>query len=291
MSASVRVADRQGFVPERTEAQAPTSTFGQLGGGVYANSRIADIGLSELGRNLYTPGPTDHGQCKQAVNDWVASASGGTQRLGINYYGNYAANGGKQISRDNAIKGDIIQLDDPTDSANYHYGMHTAVVVSHAAGSNTFNVVDSNYQLDDTVRQHNWDPYASARTHGLRVTIWRMGTPDSPTGGGPGPGDGNPGGGAGSTYSAPAVVQRSTGETDIVAVGPNNSLDYYYNAAGNPTFNRLVVAGAGSTYSAPAVVQRSTGETDIVAVGPNNSLDYYYNAAGNPTFNRLVVAG
>ena len=83
---------------------------------------------------------------------------------------------GEPVDRDSAAEGDIIQLDNPTDQAIYYKGMHTAVVVSHAVGSNTFNVVDSNFELDDIVRQHNWDPYQQAKAYGLRLTIWRMGT-------------------------------------------------------------------------------------------------------------------
>jgi hypothetical protein len=173
------VADEQGFVPGAAGSQEDVGPDNQLGAGPYANARIADIALSELGRNRFTPGPLDHGQCKQSVNDWVAAASGGTQRLGGDYYGNYARNGGVQVSRDAAVKGDIIQLDNPSDTRNYYRGMHTAVVVSHNAGSNSFDVVDSNFQLDDVVRRHNWDPYAAAARYGLRITIWRMGTADS----------------------------------------------------------------------------------------------------------------
>jgi hypothetical protein len=174
--------DEQGFVAGLSGSQEGALEGGQLGGGDYPNSRIADIALGQLGRNLYTPGPLDHGQCKQAANDWVAAASGGTQRMGGDYYANYARNGGQQISRDAAVKGDIVQLDNPNDISNYYRGMHTAVVVSHNAGSDTFDVVDSNYQLDDTVRRHAYDPFAAGRKYGLRVTIWRMGTADSPAG-------------------------------------------------------------------------------------------------------------
>ena len=173
--------DEQGFVAGSSGTQDTGLNGGQLGGGSYANSRIADIALSKVGQNLFTPGWLDHGQCKQAVNDWVAEASGHTQVMGGDYYSNYARNGGTQISRDAAVKGDIIQLDNPSDITNYYSGMHTAVVVGHTPGSDTFDVVDSNWQLDDTVRHHAWDPYASGRKHGLRVTIWRMGTADTPT--------------------------------------------------------------------------------------------------------------
>jgi hypothetical protein len=178
-SGSGPAADEQGFVAGTSGSQAAEPTGGQLGGGDYPNSRIADIALSKVGQNLYTPGALDHGQCKQAVNDWVAQASGNTQVMGTDYYSNYARNGGTQVSRDNVVKGDIIQLDNPGDISNYYRGMHTAVVVSHMAGSNTFDVVDSNYQLDDVVRHHAWDPYASGQKYGLRVTVWRMGTADA----------------------------------------------------------------------------------------------------------------
>jgi hypothetical protein len=172
------IADEQGFVAGSSGSQEDIPSGLQLGGGDYLNSRIADIGLSKVGQNLFTPG-LDHGQCKQAVNDWVAIASGGTQRMGTDYYTNYARNGGTQIGRDQAIKGDIIQLDNPSDISNYYKGMHTAVVVAHAAGSDTFDVVDSNFALDDTVQHHSWDPYAAGRKYRLRVTIWRMGSPDA----------------------------------------------------------------------------------------------------------------
>jgi hypothetical protein len=170
-------ADAQGFVPGSLGAQAKPAG-GQRGGADYPNSRIADIALSKLGQNLYTAGDIDHGQCKQAVNDWVAEASGRTQVMGVDYHDNYARNGGTQVGRDDAIKGDVIQLDNPKDSANYYRGMHTAVVISHARGENAFDVVDSNFQLDDIVRHHAYDPFAAAQRYGLRVTIWRMGMPD-----------------------------------------------------------------------------------------------------------------
>ncbi|RNM16238.1 hypothetical protein [Nocardioides pocheonensis] len=148
----------------------------QLGAGSYDNAAIAREGLSHLGQYLYTPGSLDHGQCKQAVNDWVYVASGHTQRLGGDYYENYAANGGVRVSRDNVAVGDIIQLTNPRDHANYYWPMHTAVILGHTAGSNSFDVVDSNYVAPDTVGRHSWDPYASAARAGLEVTIWRMGT-------------------------------------------------------------------------------------------------------------------
>jgi CHAP domain len=44
---------------------------------------------------------------------------------------------------------------------------------------------------------------------------------------------------------SPAVVQRSNGETDVLAVGANGALYYYYNAQGSPNWNQLTVASSG----------------------------------------------
>ncbi len=150
----------------------------QLGGG-YPNSRIAEVGLSRLGQH--------GGQCKEAVNIWVAIASNGAQHLGGDYLANYRVEGGVEVGRDQAVEGDVIQLNGP-DGRYYYEGMHTAVVVSHAPGSNGFVVVDSNSNWHETVMKHEWNPYASAAAHGLSVHIWRMGSAGPPsTEGQPGP--------------------------------------------------------------------------------------------------------
>lgn len=142
----------------------------QLGGG-YPNARIAEVGLQRLGQK--------GGQCKEAVNIWVAIASNGAQHLGGDYLANYRYEGGNEVSRDQAVEGDVIQLNGP--NGNYYYeGMHTAVVVSHTPGSEVFKVVDSNSELNEVVREHNWNPYAAAARYALSVHIWRMGSASSP---------------------------------------------------------------------------------------------------------------
>ena len=162
----------------------------QLGGG-YPNARIAEVGLSRVGQY--------GGQCKEAVNIWVAIASNGAQHLGGNYLANYRAQGGTEVGRDQSVEGDIIQLNGP--NGNYYYeGMHTAVVVSHTPGSNNFVVVDSNFNWHETVSKHEWNPYTAAAAHGLTVHIWRMGSagsppsssPEPPAPQGPGTSRGNP---------------------------------------------------------------------------------------------------
>jgi hypothetical protein len=149
----------------RTLGPAP-----QLGGG-YRNARIAEVGLSRLGQW--------GGECKEAVNQWVALASGGTQHLGGDYLANYRYEGGNEVSRDAAVEGDIIQLNGPS-GLYYYEGMHTAVVVSHTPGSEVFEVVDSNSEWTRIIREHAWNPYATARRYGLSVHIWRMGDAGSP---------------------------------------------------------------------------------------------------------------
>ncbi|HEY1833548.1 MAG TPA: hypothetical protein VGG08_03865 [Solirubrobacteraceae bacterium] len=131
------------------------------------------MGLSRLGQH--------GGQCKEAVNIWVAAASGGVQHLGGDYLANYRAEGGFEVGRDQTVEGDIIQLNGP--NGRYYYeGMHTAVIVAHTTGSNNFTVVDSNWNWHETVMKHEWNPYASAQAHGLTVHIWRMGAAGSPPG-------------------------------------------------------------------------------------------------------------
>ncbi len=160
----------------------------QLGGG-YPNARIAEVGLSRIGQY--------GGQCKEAVNIWVAIASGGSQHLGGDYLANYRAEGGQEVGRDQAVEGDVIQLNGP-DGRYYYEGMHTAVVVSHTPGSNSFVVVDSNWNWHETVSKHEWNPYVSAAAHGLTVHIWRMGAAGSaPTESGSNPGGGSQGPGLG----------------------------------------------------------------------------------------------
>jgi hypothetical protein len=155
----------------------------QLGGG-FDNSRVAQIGLSQVGKY--------GGSCKEAVNRWVGAASNGSERLGGGYYSDYQRAGGIQVGRDATIEGDIIQLNGPHVDSFYE-GMHTAVVVGHTPGSNVFDVVDSNWGWSNTVHHHAFDVYALARQHGLSVHFWRMGSaPASLPSPGPAPSPASP---------------------------------------------------------------------------------------------------
>jgi hypothetical protein len=87
----------------------------------------------------------------------------------------------------------------------------------------------------------------------------------------------------GAAYAGGIFVRSAnpTGEADLVTVGPNNSLDYYWAAPGGIWYNTQV-AGPDTTYSAPSVFVRPNGEADIVAEGLHNSLQYYTADPGKP---------
>jgi hypothetical protein len=93
----------------------------------------------------------------------------------------------------------------------------------------------------------------------------------------------------GTTFSAPSIAVRSSGEADIVAEGASNSLMYYYAWPGT-AWSRAQIAGSGTTFSAPSIAVRSSGEADIVAEGASNSLMYYYAWPGT-AWSRAQIAG
>ncbi len=98
--------------------------------------------------------------------------------------------------------------------------------------------------------------------------------------------------GSATTFSAPAIAVRAAnpaGEADVVAMGPNNSLMYYYATPGS-SWSSNTIAGPGTTFSAPSIAVRSTGEADVVAMGPNNSLMYYHATPGSP-WSSSTIAG
>jgi hypothetical protein len=135
----------------------------------FTNASIADQGLARVGQT--------GGQCKQFANDMVWAASGGTVGIGGGYYAPFANAGGTRVSASAAVKGDIIQLNKANDRETYYTGMHTAIVVSYQ-GSNTFDVVDSNWGTpvnNEIVKHHTWNPFTTASQYGLEVNIWRLG--------------------------------------------------------------------------------------------------------------------
>jgi len=95
------------------------------------------------------------------------------------------------------------------------------------------------------------------------------------------------------TFSSPSIFVRSDGqaspEIDIVAMGPNNSLEYYYQPANQTGFTPFQIDGALTTYSIPSIYVRTanpSGRADIVVQGPDYSLVDYAavpNGAWQPT--------
>jgi hypothetical protein len=76
----------------------------------------------------------------------------------------------------------------------------------------------------------------------------------------------------------------------IVAEGPLNSLDFYWQTIGAKQWNARVVAGWFTTYSAPTVV--SNGDSSqIVAEGPDHSLKFYWQQNSTVGWHAETVAG
>lgn len=89
--------------------------------------------------------------------------SGGTQWPAPGYHDGFQRAGGIEVAATSATKGDVIQVGNAdTDSP-----LHTAIIVQNL-GSGRFNVIDSNFNWNETVTQHDWTPPAGAK-------FWRMG--------------------------------------------------------------------------------------------------------------------
>ena len=85
-------------------------------------------------------------------------------------------------------------------------------------------------------------------------------------------------GAPGTTFSAPSVAVRSTGEVDIAAMGPNASLNYSWNTVSGIScshWSTAQVAAAGEAYTAPSMVVSASGEADIAVGGPLGTLAVY----------------
>ena len=142
----------------------------------YDNSLIADKALEFVGKwggdACRQAGKLQSGQCKQFVNCIVYLASGHRQYPidpGDDYQREYSEAGGREITMDEAFRGDIIQLG--TTEADAATGrLHTAIIVLNR-GHGLFQVIDSNYQYDEIVRLHDYRPPNGAR-------FWRLGNDD-----------------------------------------------------------------------------------------------------------------
>lgn len=73
----------------------------------------------------------------------------------------------------------------------------------------------------------------------------------------------------GSATHGPAIAVRSDGEIDVVALGPDSTLMYYWGRSGG-VWNSYMLAP--SAFLEPAIAVHPTGEANVVFMGPQNSL-------------------
>jgi surface antigen len=162
-------------------------------------------------------------------------------------------------------------------STSGDYG-HVAFVEAVSSDGSTMTISEYNYDTkgdgDQRTLPTNNSEFTKFVDVGIQGLDGNSATTTTPTPSGP--------------NFMPAVVQRSSGETDVAVVGPANSLDFYYNQAGSSSWGKTSVPNAA--YSTPAVIQRPSGETDIAVQGPGNSMDFYYNAQGSQTWGVSHVA-
>ncbi len=165
---------------------------------------------------------THGGQCWTFVRQVVADATG--NELGFDYRHGYLEAGAVEVTLEEAIPGDIIQIadDNLTDMSASYLGLHTAIVMENF-GDGTFTVIDSNSQWDEMVRiRENYNPRASAaRYEGMNVRVYRFG-------------------GEGST---PDVAAR---QDPPEATSPAGVGDYARVSAGGDCLNLRSSAGTGS---------------------------------------------
>jgi hypothetical protein len=89
----------------------------------------------------------------------------------------------------------------------------------------------------------------------------------------------------------PQMARNSYNTGAVIAVeGPGNSLWFYWNINGSPTWTGEQVAGPGTTYSAPAITDSGSG-VQIAAAGPNGTLWFYWAPYGSSTWNSVEVGG
>ena len=130
-----------------------------------SSATIADQALAKVGGY--------GGQCKEFVNGVVRKATGGAASLGGGYYSDFQREGARRVAAEDAVKGDVIQLNAAGSPDTFHRGMHTAIIVANL-GNHTFKVVDSNFVSPNTVATHVWNPFERAVSKGLEVNIWRF---------------------------------------------------------------------------------------------------------------------
>jgi GH25 family lysozyme M1 (1,4-beta-N-acetylmuramidase) len=78
-----------------------------------------------------------------------------------------------------------------------------------------------------------------------------------------------------SGLSVSAAVEPATGHLDVAALGPSNSLYFFWQISG--TWNGPVQLGQlGAAQSAPSIVVDPNGHADVAVQGPANSIYFYW---------------
>lgn len=151
-----------------TLAVVPASASAQSG----PTNPIARVALSYVGQH--------GGQCWVFTQNIVKQATG--IQMGFDYRLGFLipiqGPGAIEVSPADAQPGDIIQVANDANTAPDadYQGLHTSIILANN-GDGTFDVVDSNYNFDEMVTQHdNYDPAASAARFGLTFHIYRFST-------------------------------------------------------------------------------------------------------------------
>ncbi len=92
-----------------------------------------------------------------------------------------------------------------------------------------------------------------------------------------------------SGFSVSAAVSQTNGSVNVVAIGPNHSLRFYWNVGGT-WYGPLGLAGSGMAWSAPSMAAEPDGNLDILVEGPSHTLNSYWDASGT-WYGPLQVGG
>ena len=167
---------------------------------------------------------------------------------------------------------------------------HVAYVVG-VSGPNVI-VDDSNYWGDVTV--HYSHPIPASHFAGY---IYGGPAGNGPGSDGPGPAPGpGPGGGPSEPPSAaygsmPAIAVGPSGLPTVVAQGPSNSLDAYWETPDAQWHGPLGIGAGGSTYSAPSIGASASGYPVVATEGPSNSLYVYWETSDAQWHGPLGIGG
>jgi surface antigen len=173
----------------------------------------------------------------------------------------------------------------------YGGGGHGHVAYVSGVNGSTVTVDESNY-IFHTVTYGRSVPAS-------QISGYIYGGPagNGPGSGGTGPAPvPGPGGGPSEPPSAaygsmPAIAVGPSGLPTVVAQGPSNSLDAYWETPDAQWHGPLGIGAGGSTYSAPSIGASASGYPVIAAEGPSNSLYVYWETSDAQWHGPLGIGG